>query len=372
VATAIRSLIVAGAGPAGLAAAIEARARGLEVWLVDPRRGPIDKACGEGLMPGAVAHLAALGVAPDPAWPFVGIRYRRADRPERFADGQFRHGSGLGVQRTVLSAALTARAEAVGVRRLEGKVAQIQQSDGAVTAFGPGLETGLRADALIVADGLRSTLRTHLGLDAPLPRRPGRYGLRQHFDAAPLSNRVEVWWAADCEAYITPVSAQRVGVAFLFRRPSSAEALWARFPGLTERLAGAPAADRPRGAGPFERGSRARNVGNVLLVGDAAGYLDPLTGEGVALGLATARAAVACLAAGRAGDYERAWRRITRRYFFFTEAILRLTGPRALRVPMVEALRLAPWFFDRALGALAAPPPSGVLAAPALSLESTT
>ena len=68
-------LLVAGAGPAGLATALYAVAAGWSVTVVDPRPSPIDKACGEGLMPGAVAALSALGV-PVNGHPFHGIRYR--------------------------------------------------------------------------------------------------------------------------------------------------------------------------------------------------------------------------------------------------------------------------------------------------------
>ena len=93
----------------------------------------------------------------------------------------------------------------------------------------------------------------------------------------------------------TPVADDLVGVAILFRDIGSVhgagiryDSLLTRFPELKARLAGMEPASSVRGAGPFEHRVASRVKGNVLLVGDAAGYLDPLTGEGVALGLATA------------------------------------------------------------------------------------
>ena len=84
---------VVGAGPTGLAAALYAQAAGLRTVLIDPHPGVIDKACGEGLMPGAVARLAALGVVPSPAQPFVGIRYRLA------SEAEWEHAARAGSQR---------------------------------------------------------------------------------------------------------------------------------------------------------------------------------------------------------------------------------------------------------------------------------
>ena len=72
--------------------------------VAEPRAAPVDKACGEGVMPAAVRRLAALGVTPD-GHPLRGIRYLDAAHQ---ADAPFRHGDGLGVRRTVLHAALAA------------------------------------------------------------------------------------------------------------------------------------------------------------------------------------------------------------------------------------------------------------------------
>ncbi|WP_345710888.1 NAD(P)/FAD-dependent oxidoreductase, partial [Kineococcus glutinatus] len=115
-------VLVVGGGPVGLAAAVEARLAGLSAVVVEPRRGPVDKACGEGLMPGAVAALARLGV--DPAGhPIAGIAYRDG---RRAVEHRFRGPAGRGVRRTVLHAALAQRAAALGVPVLPGRVTQLE------------------------------------------------------------------------------------------------------------------------------------------------------------------------------------------------------------------------------------------------------
>lgn len=337
-------VLIVGGGPAGLAAAIEAATRGLEPVVIEPRRAPIDKACGEGLMPAARAALAALGVVVDGV-PFAGIRYADAIDPEIEAIGTFPQGPGLGVRRTSLHAALHARALAIGVRFVARRAEGVRVDDQGVEGC------GVRARWLIAADGLRSPVRDRLGLALP-PRRAPRFGMRRHFAIAPWTDRVEVHWARGAEAYVTPVGPREVGVAMLYHPPARWDDLGARFPRLRERLEGAEVLGEARGAGPFERRVRARVRGRVLLVGDAAGYLDPLTGEGVALGIATARAAIACVAGDRPRAYERAYHRLTRAHFALTAALLDATRPRASHQPLIALLARTPWLFDRALGVL--------------------
>src|ERR687889_213505 len=82
------------------------------------------------------------------------------------------------------------------------------------------------------------------------------------------------------------------------------------------------AATTTRGAGPLRQLVTRRVAGRVLLVGDAAGYVDALTGEGVSVALASARALVDCLVAERPEDYERQWRQASRRYRLLTATLL--------------------------------------------------
>jgi flavin-dependent dehydrogenase len=94
-------------------------------------------------------------------------------------------------------------------------------------------------------------------------------------------------------------------------------------------------------------------AGNVLLAGDAAGYVDALTGEGIAVGLAGARELVDCLAAGDAARYERRWLAASRRYRSLTGALLWAAGRPAIRRQIVPTAARAPWLFAAVVHQLA-------------------
>lgn len=352
-------VVIAGGGPVGLAAALYAVRAGLSVTVHEPRVGVIDKACGEGLMPGAVAALAALGV--DPAGePLRGIRYLA---PGRSADAVFRDGPGRGVRRTTVHASLLEAVLAAGVEVVPAAVGRVRQDADGVHAVGPGSPT--RARYLLAADGLHSPIRHQLGLDRPT-HGPRRFGLRQHFAVAPWTDHVEVHWSGQAEAYVTPVGPRLVGVALLTARRAPFDTQLRDFPELGERLSpvAAPSdspsdldqrSDSVRGAGPLRQRARHRVAGRVLLIGDASGYVDALTGEGIALGLAQARAAVAAICAGEPSSYERQWRRVTWRYSALTHALLAASRVPAVRSRLVPAAAALPRVFATAVNELAKP-----------------
>jgi len=340
----IYDLVVAGAGPIGLGTAIEAASAGLSVLVLDPREGQIDKACGEGLMPPARVALDRLGVHPD-GLPFRGIRYQAGDA---VAEALFETGPGLGVRRTTLSKVLDQRAAEVSVRRVAGSATAPVVRDGVVTTG------GVRGRWLVAADGLHSPTRRAIGLDPrpdPLPRNGSgaqhglRYGLRQHYRVQPWSDLVEVHWAGDAEAYVTPVAPDLVGVAVLCPGGAPYHSWLDRFALLRNRLAAAEPVGQVRGAGPLRQRVPGRVAGRSLLVGDAAGYVDALTGEGISIGLACAQALVGCLVADRPQDYEDAWRRITRQYRVSTAALLWAAGRPGLRRAIVPAAQRVPRLF---------------------------
>ncbi len=340
--------MIVGGGPAGLGVAIEAAAAGKSAVVIERCRGPVDKACGEGLMPPGVARLRAMGVEP-PAWgshPFTGIRYVDGDV---VAEATFPDGPGLGVRRLALSEALRDRAAALGVTLLDGTEAMGWTED----AAGVRLETSrgpIRARWLVAADGLHSRVRKDAGIEAtPLSLKGRRLGVRRHFTVRPWSDKVEVWWGDGAEAYVTPVGPERVGVAFLWSGgKGDHDSLLTRFPALAERLG--PAESVVRGAGPFGVRVARRTRGRVLLVGDAAGYLDPLTGEGVSLAWECGAALVQRTIAGDPAGYEADWARITRRHLFFTGLALQLARRPWLRRRVIRALRRFPTGFAGFLG----------------------
>lgn len=328
-------LLVCGAGPAGLATAIYAARAGLTVTVVDPRPTPIDKACGEGLMPAAVEQLRALGVELA-GHPIRGIRYARG---HRHADALFRRGNGLGVRRTELHAGLSKAVAALGIEVLPVRLGEIEQDEHQVSAG------GLTARYLVAADGLHSPIRRQLGLDRPYrhPRAP-RWGQRQHFAVAPWTDLVEVYWSDAGEAYVTPIAADLVGVALLTSTRAPFANQLAAFTELADRLP-AQAATAVRGAGPLRQRARRRVQGRVLLVGDAAGYVDALTGEGISLACSCARALVGCVQGERPEAYESAWRSLSRRYRVITETLVWARGRPVLRELIVPAAARAPAIF---------------------------
>lgn len=358
-------VIVVGGGPIGLAAAINARMRGLTALVIEPRTGTIDKACGEGVMPGAVSELNALGAHPH-GRRIAGISYQDGART---AEHRFATDAALGVRRTELHRALSERALELGVEFEHGKVEAIEQADDGARVRGQSasarreVSEQRRAEAqsgavsahladgrtiegrwMLGCDGLHSTVRELVGL-AARPRRvrrrdSRRFGIRQHFEVAPWTDLVEVHWAPTAELYVTPVSDTEVGVAVLGPRGTSFDEALASVPALAERLRGATPASSVRGAGPLLQNTTGQHAGRVLLVGDAAGYVDAITGEGIRLGLAEARAAIECIVAGDPERYEREWRRITREFRMLTTGLVTAANSPLRRAIVPLAARL--------------------------------
>lgn len=330
-------LLIVGGGPGGLAAALCARRHGLSVIVADPRDGPIDKACGEGLMPGGLAVLTSLGVDPD-GMALHGITYLDG---RRSAQASFRDGPGRGVRRTTLHAALADQAKRNDVDWIHTKAGDVVQDSEGVTAG------GVRARWLIGADGLHSTIRRAVGIPC-VAGNPRRYGVRSHYRIAPWSPFVEVYWSRWGEAYVTPVEPGLVGVAIL--SPQRPQLDW--FPALAARL-GDAASGPARGCGPLRQVVSRRVAGRVLLVGDAAGYEDALTGEGISLAVKQATAAVAAIVEDNPQAYERRWQSITRRYRLLTRGLVLASAWQPTRRAVVPACRALPAVFDRAVHLLA-------------------
>lgn len=334
-------LIVAGGGPAGLATAIHAARAGLETVVIDRRPGPIDKACGEGLMPHTVRQLEGLGV-PLRGRAFRGITYLDSVRS---VQANFRSGSGLGVRRTALSEALRDTAEAAGARIIRGDIGAVSQDADSVRCG------ELRARYLAAADGLHSPIRRSLGLDTP-GRGRRRWGIRRHYRIAPWSDTVQVYWSRHTEAYVTPVADDCVGVAILTSRQGKFGDHLLDFPSLATRLDGVPHG-KERAAGPLRQRVRSRAHGRVLLVGDAAGYVDALTGEGLGIAFGSAELAVRAIQAGTPGDYDRQWRAMSRRYRLLTAGLLHASGVPPVRAAIVPAAAALPAVFGRIVNLLA-------------------
>ncbi|MEM8929670.1 MAG: NAD(P)/FAD-dependent oxidoreductase [Acidobacteriota bacterium] len=350
-------VLVVGGGPAGLVTAIECALRGLEVTVLERRAEPtddagLDKPCGEGLMPDGVERLEAIGVdLGEIGRPFVGIRYVdpvASDTPT-VVDGRFPAGHGIGIRRTRLHRRLIARANAVGVTvRWGARVAEVESPADAVTVrLADG--SGITARTLVAADGLRSPIRHQLGL-AGRDARWRRFGVRRHVAIAPWSDRVEVHWSDVGEAYVTPVGSREVGIAILWSGEKAGfDTLIDRFPLLAEHLDRAEPTSRDRGIGPLRQ--RVRDVvrGRVALVGDASGYVDAITGEGLTVAFHQAQALATALAEGKLASYRRAHRTIGRVPWALTELLLAIERRPALRRRVLRALANDPTLFEHFL-----------------------
>jgi flavin-dependent dehydrogenase len=278
---------VVGGGPAGLGAAIAAAERGLSVIVLEQRSETPDKACGEGILPPGVSALERLGVLSylpaDGTRRFPGVRFVQEDGTA--ADVPLPAGGGLGVRRTVLVEAMARRARDAGVTIRDHCAVSAFERRGAramlATSRGP-VETRI----VVAADGLHSRLRRMAALDGPVARRR-RFAVRGHFGVRPWTDFVEVHVDALGEAYVTPVSEHVVNVNVVWEdgaveQPSLASLL-RRFPRLMARLDGAERVSDVCGAGPMACGVVARTADRLVLVGDAGGFVDSISADGLSM-----------------------------------------------------------------------------------------
>ena len=349
-------IVVVGGGPAGLAVAIVAAEQGLSVIVIERRDCSPDKACGEGVLPPGVKALERLGIANrfdrSTSYPFAGIRFIQEDGSA--AESQM-PASGLGIRRTLLVEALARRAEELGAvlqhRRSVNRV-QANSNEAAVdTTHGK-----IFGRLVVAADGLHSQLRKASGLDAP-PSRRRRLALRQHYKIRPWTNFVEVYLDDKGEAVVTPVSDESVGINFVWEdgviEQPRIPVLKGRFPALIARLGDAPPISSIRGAGPMARAATRRNSDRIVLVGDAAGFVDSISGDGLSIAFNSALILgkhlpeILKLNATKESmqAYENEARRLYRGYWLVTNGLLMVARhPRARRT-IINSLRRHPGIF---------------------------
>ncbi|MGI8927361.1 MAG: NAD(P)/FAD-dependent oxidoreductase [Tepidiformaceae bacterium] len=295
----MHDVAIAGGSLAGAATAIHLAAAGHSVVILERASFPRRKPCGEGLFPAGVRELCALGLGSlvTRGVALEAVRFIAGDAcvTAGLAD------PGLGIERALLDGALLERAVAAGVDvrtgvTVRGFVSEGGRATGLVTSAGL-----VPARAVVAADGLHSRLRRQAGLERA--GNGARFGVSAHVAFAyPLPARVDVHFGRGRELYVTPVAAGVANVALLTRRAGMRVFAGARRPAFESLLATHPRfaggfelLDEPLAAGPFWRHCSRPSRANFLLVGDAAGFHDGISGEGMSAALLSARAAASAL-----------------------------------------------------------------------------
>lgn len=362
-------VLIAGGGVAGSSLAILLGRRGLTVELFERATFPREKPCGEGLMPAGVAVLERLGLAGAVGGePFCGIRYHvgRRTLEARFPETNGQPTSGRAQRRLHLDRVLFQAAAATpGVTAHTGvRVEAPLRENGRVV--GLCVEgTPRRAPLVVAADGVQSGLRRALGLAVPAHRK--RFGTRVHFrlpagQAQPAW--VDVFMGRGYELYVASLPERELLVAAL----ADAEVLggpieqtfhrWCRAHGaLAARLEGAAKVTDLLCAAPLGARARAGVAPGIVLLGDAAGSIDPITGGGMTHALLTAELLAEHVARnlGVTADdwlweFDRERQALLRDYRILTRLVLWLADhPRAAE-PLVSALRFAPGLVSQLIG----------------------
>jgi len=336
-------VFIVGGGPAGLAAALATRKKGFTVTVADGGKPPVDKPCGEGLLPDALAALHDLHVRlrPGEGYPFSRVRF--LDKNHK-VDARFPLADGIGIPRVVLHQRMVEQADAAGITLLWNTPVTGLAEDGIIAG-------GHRIEArwIVGADGTRSRVRRWSGLEAPL-QYDFRFAYRRHYAVEPWSDAVEIYWGETAQAYVTPIGKREVCAVVISRHPyTHLETLFEDYPELRDRLESEEQTVRERGTiTPMHRLKRIWRA-NVALVGDASGGVDAITGDGLCLSFRQAVALANALEVGDLRLYQEEHRRLARRPALMGQFMLLLDRRPGLRRRLMRALARNPEIFARLL-----------------------
>ena len=337
-------VFVVGGGPAGLAAAIATRQRGFRVVVADGSQPPIDKTCGEGLMPDGLAAFERLGLQLplSECFPFRGIRFLsdKLSTDAFFPDA----GVGLAARRTVLHRVIVERAVQVGVEFLWGSTVSGISAEGVHVG-----KDRYLSQWIVGADGSNSRVRRWARMEASHRHRL-RYAFRRHFRVKPWTDHMEVHWGEHCQGYTTGVSENEVCVSIASNDPNlRLSSAFSELRCLNERVAGAEPSTAERGAITGNRRLKRVWRGNVALIGDAAGTVDAITGEGLGLAFSQAVALAECMESGDLARYQRIHRHLMLRPLLMARLMLLLDQRPGLQHKVLQVFQRRPEIFRRLL-----------------------
>jgi flavin-dependent dehydrogenase len=208
-----------------------------------------------------------------------------------------------------------------------------------------------KAKWIVGADGIHSRVRSWIGLDTKA-RQENRFAQRRHFRVKPWTDRVEIYWGNEAQAYVTPLSSDETCVSLISRDPRMRlEDARRQFPKLDGYLCGATPTSAERGALTVTRRMGQVYRGNVALTGDASGSVDAIAGEGLCLSFHQAIALAAGLDDGNLESYQRAHRQLAKRPNIMGRLLLLLDRYPSLRKRVFRGLARDPELFARLLEA---------------------
>lgn len=345
-------VLVVGAGPAGLATAIAAANKGLRVTVADIRRPPINKPCGEGLLPEAVEALRCVGVNLDSSlgFPLEGFRFSDS---RYTVDAPIVRGAAFGLRRTVLHDLLVTRAAEAGVLfRWGARVADFSEMGARIDG------EFLACDWLVGADGMNSSVRTWAKMGTRAFR--SRFGFRKHFSVRPWSKFVDVYWGDGFQMVVTPTHNEEVCVSFFSIHPKlRIEDGLSQFPDVAERLKSAELMSTEQGTTVGLTSTRRVVSGRVALVGDASCSVDGIAGHGLSLGLQEALKLADAIALGDLRHYELAHCRIASLPMRMTRLLLLMDMSSFIRRKTLRLFESQPELFAKIISVHTSKPSDG-------------